>query len=139
MKAIGYFTLLFLTMPLISCSIGNIDGGASALAPSTLTGKTYQLTVESTSGVFTKKGTYTVVFSSSQPAYTSQGDGVNFGDSNGTYIYSASGDSGTVKVKDSMLSKVAYSLTYNTASSGTYVATAATDVNSTYSGKFTEQ
>lgn len=144
MKAIAYFTLLFLTMPLISCSIGSSDGGAAAvLAPSTLAGKSYQITVESTSGVFTKTGTYTVAFSSSQPTYTSQGDGVNFGDSGGIYIYSSSGDSGTVKVKDSVVSKVAYLLTFNTASSGTYVATATAGVNSkqsgTFLGKFTER
>ncbi len=137
MKAIGYFTLLFLTKPLISCSIGSSDGGAAAvLAPSALAGKTYQVTVESSSGVFTKTGTFTVVFSSSQPTYTSQGDGVNFGDSGGMYIYTSSGDSGTVKTNDSVVSKVVYSFTFNTASSGTYVATATAGVNSNQSGKF---
>jgi hypothetical protein len=144
MKAIGYFTFLFLTMSLISCSIGGSDGGRAAVsAPSTLTGKAYLLTVESGSGVFTKTGTFTVVFSSSQPTYTSQGDGVNFGDSGGIYIYSSSGDSGTVKTNDSVVSKVVYSFTFNTASSGTYVATATSGVNSnqlgTFSGTFIER
>jgi hypothetical protein len=143
MKAIGYFTLLFLTMSLISCSssyIGSSDGGAAAVsAPSVLSGKTYRLTVESVSGAFDKTGTYTVVFSSSQPTYTTQGDGVNFGDSGGMYIYSSSGDSGTIKIFDSVTSKVAYSFTFNTAISGTYVATAMADVNSRHSGTFTEQ
>ena len=140
MKAIGYFTLLFLTMSLISCSSGtNVisNGGAAAVsAPATLAGKTYLLTVDSGSGVFTKTGTFTVVFSSSQPTYTSQGD---FGDSGGIYIYSSSGDSGTIKIFDSVSSKVVYSFTFNTAISGTYVATAMADVNSRYSGTFTEQ
>ncbi len=144
MKAIGYFTSLFLTMSLISCSIGSSDGGTAAVsAPSTLTGKTYLVTVESGSGVFTKTGTFTVVFSSSQPTYTTQGDGVNIGDSGGIYIYSSSGDSGTVKIKDSVDSRFSYSLTFYTAISGTYVATATAGVNSkqsgTFSGTFTEQ
>jgi hypothetical protein len=144
MKAIGYFTSLFLTMSLISCSIGSSDGGTAAVsAPSTLTGKTYLVTVESGSGVFTKTGTFTVVFSSSQPTYTTQGDGVNIGDSGGIYIYSSSGDSGTVKIKDSVDSRFSYSLTFYTAISGTYVATAAAGVNSkqsgTFSGTFTER
>ena len=144
MKAIGYFTFLFLTMSLISCSIGSSDGGTAAVsAPSTLTGKTYLLTVESGSGVFTKTGTFTVVFSSSQPTYTTQGDGVNIGDSSGIYIYSSSGDSGTVKIKDSVDSRFSYSLTFYTAISGTYVATATAGVNSkpsgTFSGTFTER
>ena len=99
--------------------------------------------MESGSGVFTKTGTFTVVFSSSQPTYTTQGDGVNIGDSGGIYIYSSSGDSGTVKIKDSVDSRFSYSLTFYTAISGTYVATAAAGVNSkqsgTFSGTFTEQ
>ena len=144
MKAIGYFTFLFLTMSLISCSIGSSDGGTAAVsAPSTLTGKTYLLTVESGSGVFTKTGTFAVVFSSSQPTYTTQGDGVNFGDSGGIYIYSSSGDSGTVKITDSVDSRFSYSLTFYTAISGTYVATATAGINSeqsgTFSGTFTER
>ena len=140
MKAIGCFTLLFLTMSLISCSssyIGSSDGGAAAVsAPSELSGKTYRVTVESVSGAFVNTGTFTVVFSSSQPTYTTQGD---FGDSGGIYIYSSSGDSGTIKITDSVSSKVAYSVTFITAISGTYVATAMADENSKYSGTFTEQ
>ena len=143
MKAIGYFTLFFLTMSLISCSssyIGSSDGGAAAVsAPSVLSGKTYRVTVESVSGAFEKTGTFTVVFSSSQPTYTMQGDGVNIGDSGGIYIYSASGDSGTLKIFDSGVSKVAFLLTFNTAISGTYASTTVADANSRQSGTFTEQ
>jgi hypothetical protein len=143
MKAIGYFTLLFLTMSLISCSssyIGSSDGGAAAVsAPSVLSGKTYRVTVESGSGVFVPTGTFTVVFSSSQPTYTTQGDGVNIGDSFGFYTYSSSGDIGTVKIEDSVDSRFSYSLTFYTVISGTYVATATADVNSRHSGTFTEQ
>ena len=145
MKAIGYFTLLFLTMSLISCSSGtNVisNGGAAAVsAPGTLAGKTYRVTVESGSGVFAPTGTFTVVFQYSQPIYTKQGDGVNIGDSWGMYIYSSSGDSGAVKVEDSSAPNTIsiYSFTFNTAISGTYVATAAADVNARQSGTFTEQ
>ena len=143
MKATGYLTLLFLTTSLISCSINDIgssDGGAAPVsAPSTLSGKTYHGTVESGSGVFGTTGTFTIVFSSSQPTYTMQGDGVNIGDSGGIYIYSASGDSGTLKIFDSGVSKVAFLLTFNTAISGTYVSTTVADVNSKQSGTFTEQ
>ena len=142
MKAIGWFTFIFLTMSLISCSIGGIsssDGEAAAVsAPSTLTGKAYRVSAESGSGAFPSTGTFTVVFSSSQPWYTTQGDGVNFGDSWGMYIYSSSGASGTVKVDDSNVSKVVFSLTFNTAISGTYVVTSTAGVNSRLSGTFTE-
>jgi len=142
MKAIVYFTFLSLTMSLISCSIGGIsssDGEAEAVsAPSTLAGKAYRVTAESGSGVFPSTGTFTVVFESSQPWYTTQGDGVNYGDSWGMYIYSPSGASGTVKVDDSNVSKAVISFTFNTAISGTYVVTSKADVNSRLSGTFTE-
>ena len=143
MKVIGYFTLLFLTMSLISCSSGtNVisNGGTAAVsAPGTLDGKTYRVSVESGSGVFATTGTYTVAFLSSQPIYTTQGDGVNSRDSWGMYIYSYSGASGTVEVDDAHASKVVYSFTFNTAISGTYVATSTAGVNSRQSGTFTER
>ncbi len=105
MKAMAYFAFLSLTMSLMSCSMGGVssgDGGAAAVsAPSTLMGRTYRVTVESGSGVFPSTGTFTAVFLSSQPWYTTQGDGVNSHDSWGMYIYSSSGASGTVKADDS--------------------------------------
>ena len=143
MKAIGYFTLLFLTMSLISCSSGtNVisNGGAATVsAPATLAGKTYRVTVESGSGVFATTGTFTVVFQDSQPIYTTQGDGVNIGNSWGMYIYSPSDASGTVEIEDASGTNSIYSFTFNTATAGTYVATATADVNSSQSGTFTER
>ena len=145
MKATGYFIFLLLTMSLISCSIGTYVSGngeaAAVSAPARVAGKTYRITVESGSGMFATTGTFTVAFLSSQPIYTKQGDGVNIGDSFGFYIYSASGDSGTLEIEDSNAPDtiLSYSFTFNTAISGTYVATVAADVNSTQSGTFTEQ
>ena len=143
MKAIAYFTFFSLTMSLISCSTGGIsssDGEAAAVsAPATLAGKTYRVTVESGSGVFPSTGTFTVDFLSSQPWYTTQGDGVNTFDSFGFYIYNSSGASGTVEVDDAHASKVVYSFTFNTAISGTYVVTSTAGVNSRQSGTFTER
>ena len=143
MKAIGCFTLLFLTMSLISCSSStNVisNGEAAAVsAPGTIAGKTYRVTVESGSGMFPSTGTFTVVFLSSQPIYTTQGDGVNTGNSWGMYIYSSSDASGTVEIEDASGTNAIYSFTFNTAISGTYVATETADVNSRQSGAFTEQ
>ncbi len=101
-------------------------------------GKTYRVTAESGSGVFPSTGTFTVVFLSSEPWYTTQGDGVNSHDSWGMYTYSSSGASGTIKADDSNASKVVFSFIFNTAISGTYVATSMTDANSRLSGTFTE-
>ena len=143
MKAIERFTLLFLTMSLISCSSGtNVisNGGAAAVsAPGTIAGKTYRVTVESGSGGFATTGKFTVNFLSSQPIYTKQGDGVNTGNSWGMYIYSSSDASGTVEIEDASGTNAIYSFTFNTVISGTYVATETADVNSRQSGAFTEQ
>ena len=130
-------------MSLISCGTGGISssyGEAAAIsAPSTIAGKTYRVTVESGSGAFATAGTFTVDFLSSQPFYTKKGDGVNTGDSWGMYIYSPSGASGTVEVDDSIGLKLVYSFTFNTAISGSYVATSTSDENSRQSGTFTER
>ena len=144
MKAMACFTFLPLTMSLISCSTGGISSSdgevATVSVPSTLAGKMYRVTAESGSGDFSKKGTFTVVFLGSQPWYTVQGDGVNFPDSWGMYSYSHSGASGTVEVTDSVGGSIAYSFTFNTAISGTYIATktATGSVISRQSGTFTE-
>jgi hypothetical protein len=144
MKATGSAIFLLLTMSLISCSSGtqiSSNGGAVAVsAPATVAGKTYRITVEAGSGMFAPTGKFTVTFLSSQPIYTKRGDGVTVGDSWGMYIYSASGDSGTLEIEDSNAPDniLSYSFTFNTAISGTYVATIAADVNSTQSGTFTE-
>jgi hypothetical protein len=103
-----------------------------------LAGKTYRVTAESGSGVFPSTGSFTVVFLSSQSWYTVKGNGVNFPDSWGMYSYSSSGASGIVKADDSIGSEVVFSFTFNTAISGTYVATSMADGNSTLSGTFTE-
>jgi hypothetical protein len=145
MKATASFIFLLLTMSLISCSSGTHVSGngeaAAVSAPATVAGRTYRITVETGSGMFAPTGTFTVTFLSSQPIYTKQGDGVTVGDSWGMYIYSASGDSGTLEIEDSYAPDtiLSYSFTFNTAISGTYVATVASDVNSTQSGTFTEQ
>jgi hypothetical protein len=47
------------------------------------------------------------------------------------YIYSSSGASGTVKVEDASGRNAIYSVTFNTATAGTYVATATADVTFT--------
>ena len=142
MKAMAYFTLLSLSMSLTSCSIGGSSSGdgeaAAVLAPSTLAGKTYRVSVESGSGVFPSTGTFTIVFLSSQPWYTLQGDGVNTRGSWGTYSYRSSGASGTVDIDDAYASKAVFSITFNTAISGTYVVTSTADVDSWLSGTFTE-
>ena len=142
MKVTACFTFLSLTMLLISCSTGGFGGSigeaAAVSAPVTLAGKTYRVTAESGSGVFPSTGTLTVVFLDSQPWYTVQGDGVHFPDSWGMYSYSASGAGGTVEVEDSLGSKVVFSITFDTAISGPYVATSTADVNSRLSGTFTE-
>ena len=139
MKAMACSLFFSLAMLLASCSIGVIDGDpAVVLAPATLAGKTYRIKAKSGSGVFPSKGAFIIVFLSSEPWYTKQGDGVNTYDSWGTYSYSANGASGTVKADDSMAPGIVVSFTFNTANSGTLVAISMEDSNSTLTGTFTE-
>ena len=143
MKAVGHLALLFLMMSIMSCSSGtnaiSNDGAGTVSAPATLAGKTYRVTVDSGSGVFASTGTFTVGFLSDQPIYTTQWDDVKFRDSWGVYVYSSSGDSGTVEIEDSSGVNAIYSFTFSAAASGTYVVTATTDENSRQSGTFSEQ
>lgn len=142
MKALACLIFLSLAMSLISCSTGGTsgsDGEATAVsAPGSLAGKSYRVIVESGSGVFASTGTFTIASLSSQPRYTTQGDGVNFFDSWGMYICSSRGASGTINVEDANISKVGPSFILNTAISGTFVVTETADGNSTLSGMFIE-
>ena len=141
MKNIKLFLIVAAIM-LSGCGGGGSDGGGgggtSAVAPSSIVGKFYKMTITSGSGFFATTGTYTVSFSANQNIYTVKGDGVNVADSAGTYTYSASGSNGTVSVVDSLIGNGAFSLTFASTTSGTFVATAASDPNSSQSGSFTE-
>ncbi|MFT5659298.1 MAG: hypothetical protein ACI9KN_002581 [Gammaproteobacteria bacterium] len=96
MKTIGYFTLVFLTMSLISCSSGVsvISNDAAAVStPASLAGKTYRVTVESGSGVYATTGTFTVTFSGSQPTYTTIDATLSLIDSRGSVAMSTTSSS----------------------------------------------
>lgn len=141
MKVMTCFVFLVLSLSLGSCSTGGNGnkGGESATvpAPVAVAGKSYRLTAQSGSGVFPSTGSFTVTFLKSDPWYTVQGDGVKVRGSWGTYSYSASGSTGTVKVEDAYVLNAVFSLTFNTDRSGTYTATA--DADSRLSGTFAEQ
>jgi len=70
--------------------------------------------------------------------YTVQGDGVNVAVSSGTYTYTATGNQGLTAIVDSVLGSGAFAFTFNTATSGSFQVTAASDPNSKQSGTFTE-
>ena len=127
--------LIVFAITLSGCGGG---GGTTAVAPSSIAGKFYKMTISSGSGFYATTGTYTVSFSANQNIYTVKGDGINVVDSAGTYTYSASGSNGSVSIVDSVVGNGAFSLTFTSATSGTFVATAASDPNSSQSGSFTE-
>ena len=117
----------------------NNDGSADGVtAPSSLAGKVYRMTISSGSGIFARTGTYTVSFSSTQNIYVVTGDGTNVADSAGNYTYSVIGNVGLVSIVDSAVGKGSFSLTYASTTDGTFVATAASDPNSSQSGSFVE-
>ena len=96
------------------------------------------MTISSGSGFFATQGTYTLIISNTQNIYTVQGDGVNVADSSGTFTYTATGNQGLTAIVDSVLGSGAFAFTFNTATSGSFQVTAASDPNSKQSGTFTE-
>ena len=132
-----YLSLLIFVFSLAACG-GSGGGGSSAVtAPSSVAGKVYGATVTSGAGFFARTGTFTVNFSATQDTYFVTGDGVNVADSAGTYTYSANGNVGTVSIFDSISGNGSYVLTFTSTTSGTFLATAASDPASNQSGLFT--
>jgi len=76
--------LLMCVVGLAAC--GDDDDDEDNLAPDSVAGKTYQVTVTSGTGVFSSTGTATLAFAS-DGTYTITGDGVNVGNDTGTYTY----------------------------------------------------
>ncbi len=139
MKIIKSLIIISFSLFIFACSSGGSDSGSSSVsAPSDLTGKVYKMTISSGSGFFATQGTYTLIISNTQNIYTVQGDGVNVADSAGTYTYTATGNQGLTAIVDSVLGSGAFAFTFNTATSGSFQVTAASDPNSKQSGTFTE-
>ncbi len=140
MKNIKALIIVLFSLTMLACSSSSDSGGGSSSvsAPSSLAGKVYNMTVTSGSGFFATTGTYTLTISNTQNLYVVTGDGINVADSAGSYTYTTSGNQGVAAIIDSVLSNGAFSFTFNTATSGTFLATAASDAASQQSGTFTE-
>ena len=121
---------------LVGC--GNSGGGGSGDpvdAPSSLAGRTIDVTINSGSGFFATTGTFRVSFGGSN--YAIQGDGVNVGNSIGFYSYAAVGAVGTAVFIDSLVGDGNFAFTYTSSSRGTYSANAA--IGGFQSGTFRER
>ena len=131
---------VFLSIALMGCSSiesNNID--SDALAPSSISGKTFQFTIASGSGVYPSTGTWTVVISDTNNQYVVTGDTVNTDNSAGLFTYKANGDKGRVYFYDSAPGKGHLYLTFTSSTSGTYTADAVHSSYSHQSGSFVEQ
>lgn len=125
---------------LSACNSSSDSGSETGpfAAPATVTGRTYNLLIESGNGVFANTGQTTVTFSRTNNTYTVMGDGVNVGDSTGTYSYESFANRGRVTFNDSAAGEGLYELIYLTNSSGDFVATLSSDTAARQTGSFTE-
>jgi len=73
-----------------------------------------------------------------QVLYELIGDGINTGNSTGTFDYSADGNNADISVVDSSFGAGNFSLLFIVADAGTYTATAEADPDSVQTGVFTE-
>ncbi len=139
MKKANLFIGMFLSIALIGCSSidsNNID--SDVLAPSSISGKTVELTISSGSG-FASSGTWTVVISNTENQYTATFDTANPANSAGLFTYSANGNKGTVSFYDSGWGRGHLYLTFTSSTSGTYTADAEASSSAKQSGTFVEQ
>ena len=127
---IAAFAFCFLAL---GCQPGGGSGssGPPIAAPASLSGRTFNATVISGSGVFATRGTFRISFGAT--TYAVQGDGVNVANSNGTYSYSAIGSIGTALVNDSIGGPLNFAFTYTSSSGGTYAVNGS---NGNQSGRF---
>ena len=122
---------------IISCS--SSDSSAPAVtAPISIAGEEVKMTITSGAGLLATTGTYTISFSANLDTYDLTGDGVNVGDSAGTYKYAATGDLGVVSVVDSTFGASVISLTFTSATSGTFLMGISSDLASNQAGTFTQ-
>lgn len=139
MVDIRKMTILLAALTLSACSSSDDDDdGDTVVAPSSVAGQTYTMTIESGSGVFASTGQFTVGLSDAGDTYVVTGDGVNTNDSTGTYTYESSGNTGIVTFSDSAAGEGSYEITYLTDDSGSYVARLASDPATRQDGSFTQ-
>ena len=140
MKKANLFIGIFLSIVLIGCSsIDSNNNDSDVSAPSSISGKTFEFTISSGSGVFPSSGTWTVVISNTVNQYVVTGDTVNTVNSAGLFTYSANGNKGTVYFFDSAPGKGHLYLTFTSSTSGTYTADAVNSSSANQSGSFVEQ
>jgi len=138
-KMIAMPIALLATLALSGC--GGSDSGSSSanLAPLSVSGRTYNVVIDSGTGFFATQGTSIITTSATENTYQITGDIFNTSDSTGTFEYTAEGNNATLSVQDSNFGEGAFSLVFTDVGTGTYTATVEADPASTQSGVFTEQ
>ena len=139
MKKANLFIAVFLGIALIGCS--SIDSNnieSDLVAPSSISGKTFELTISSGSG-FASSGTWTVAVSNTDNQYTTTWDAPNPGTSAGLFTYTANGNKGRIFFYDSGWGRGHLYLIFTSPTSGTYTADSMSNSSANQSGTFVEQ
>jgi hypothetical protein len=128
---------IVLTVILLACLAAcGSNGQSNDFAPATLTGQSYRLTINASSGLpFASTGTAIIAFA--ETTYTITGDGVNIIDSDGTYTYrKTTGTIGEAVILDSVFTQATYRGVWMTASSGDFAIISST-IDGRQDGTFT--
>ena len=133
MNKIKFYVAVLVVFFLFGCSDEN---SINVSAPTSIAGKTVDISVNSGSGGFATTGTATMVISDTVNQYSIFGDGVNVANSAGTYTYSSFANVGTISFDDASLGKGAFFLTFTSESSGTYTASIEISSSASQSGSF---
>lgn len=147
MNGFRHIVIIFFCYTLFGCSIISEDGDDSTtgLAPASIKGKSYEMTVTDGAGFFADSGIFTIRFSSyysSYGTYRITGDAINVADSYGTYTYSSYGDYVGISVDDSIFADASFTLTFTSLEHGilpgrgTFILQALSDPSSYQSGTF---
>ncbi len=127
MKTYRVLLSMVLVLMLVSgLACGGSDNDDDDLAPDSIAGISYQVTVTSGTGLFATSGTATLAFSADD-TYITTGDGNNTGDDNGTYTQTKlSSDSVEVVLNSATIPEfqaATYIFTYTSDNAGAFTAT----------------
>ena len=128
---------VFLVVIMLSGLACSSDNGDDDLAPGSVAGKSYQVTVSSGTGLFATTGVATLIFNA-DGTYTTTGD-QNIAQDNGTYTYTkVSSDTSEITLNSAVVPgfQATYVFTYTNEREGNF--TASLPSGDTQTGTFTE-
>jgi hypothetical protein len=122
----------------VGCGGSSDDNTNIVSAPVSFSGKTYNHTIQTGTGLFASTGSFALDISATTNTYLIIGDGVNVANSAGSFTYVSSGTLGILSVIDSALSNATCNYSFSSSTSGTFQCSVTSDLESILAGTFVE-